>query len=102
MKKYKNNIFSLISYLLIPIVYILEFLYFTTEKVAALNKTAYDNYLLFFACPIIFLALLGIFFAFRGRRTNEPAWANTIMICIGIILSLLTIFVTAAGSAING
>jgi len=102
IKKYKNFILSLLSYVCIPVVFFLESLYFTFEKVSTMSRIEYNNYLSYTGLPLIIVALIGIFFAFRGKRAGEPNWVSLLLIALGIIFCLIVILIMGASSAING
>jgi hypothetical protein len=102
VKRYKNTLFSFVPYICIPIVYLVEAQYFTRERVAALSRAGYNSYLAFSGIPLIILALLGIFLAFRGKRAKEPNWAFTTSMTIGVVIALLALIIIAITSAING
>ena len=102
MKKYKNVLLSLIPYICIPIVFIAESQYFTMERVGALSHSGYNIYLTSVGLPIIVLALLGIFFAFRGKHAKEPSWATITSMSVGVLVALFVLLAMGFGSTFNG
>lgn len=105
MTKYNNThinaLLSLVSYLLVFVVYPIELSLFG-DKISHLTSpavyTANTAYLM--VLPLL-LIILGIYFSYRSRKSNESVWAG-VLLGVGILFLLAVLFFFAAGSEING
>src|SRR6267154_4835365 len=98
--KRKTLILSLVSYLLIPVVFLVEAQYFTAARVGALSRSGYSSYLTSIGVPSLVLALLGLFSAFNGIHPKQSKFVSVVLISFGVVLSFFLLLILGASFTI--